>query len=92
MSYDIANTGGAGAARLRRLADLCEKYGQRVQYSVFECRLSPVRLQRMITEIGDVIDQERDSVIIYRFPGNLQDSTLRLGRPRDHEIGRPWLL
>ena len=41
----------------------CEKYGQRVQLSVFECRLSPARLARLIGEIEDIIDCQRDSVI-----------------------------
>ena len=49
------------------------KYGQRVQLSVFECRLSPERLARLISEIQDVIDSHRDSVIVYRFPGRLED-------------------
>ena len=64
VTYDIADTEGAGASRLRRVAQVCEKYGQRVQMSVFECRLSPVRLTRMIGEVQDVIDARQDSVIV----------------------------
>ena len=41
-------------------------------------RLSPVRLARMIGEVQDVIDRQRDSVIVYRFPGRIQDATLRV--------------
>ena len=41
ISYDIADTEGEGAKRLRKVAQVCEKYGVRVQLSVFECRLSP---------------------------------------------------
>ena len=92
VSYDIADTEGAGAARLRRLAGICEKYGQRVQYSVFECRLSSTRMARMVAEIEDVIDRRRDSVIIYRFAGRIQDCTTRLGRTSRHELGKPWIL
>ena len=44
VSYDIAGTESReGAARLRRVAKICEQYGERVQHSVFECRLSPER-------------------------------------------------
>ena len=81
-----------GAARLRRIGDICGKYGQRVQYSVFECRLSANRLARMKGEIEDAIDKERDSVIVYCFPGRIQDSTFRLGRDRGHRLGQPWVL
>ena len=93
VSYDIADTDGPGAVRLRRVAGVCEKYGQRVQFSVFECRLSPTRLARMIGEIEDVIDRQRDSVIVYRFPGGIEDATLRLGRSQElRRLGQPWVL
>ena len=93
ISYDIADTDGAGAARLRHVAEVCEKYGQRVQFSVFECRLSATRLARMMGEVEDVIDNQRDSVIVYRFPGRIEDATLRLGRSQGlRKLGQPWVL
>ena len=92
VAYDIADTEGAGASRLRRVAQVCEKYGQRVQFSVFECRLSPERLARMIGDVEDVIDSDEDSVMVYRFSGQIGDARLRLGRKQVHEIGSPWLL
>lgn len=92
VTYDIAETETTGAARLRRIADACGKYGQRVQFSVFECRLSAARLARLIGELEDIIDRQCDSVIVYRFPGRIEDATLRFGRSRGHELGRPWIL
>lgn len=92
ITYDIAETDGSGASRLRRIASVCERYGERVQFSVFECRLSPTRLARLVGEIEDVIDHRRDSVMVYRFPGRIGDSTLRLGRCRGHGLGRPWMV
>ena len=92
VTYDIADTEGTGASRLRRIAEVCGKYGQRVQFSVFECRLSATRLARLIGEVEDVIDRQRDSVIVYRFPGRIEDATLRFGRSQGHELGQPWML
>ena len=92
ITYDIADTEGAGGARLRRVAEVCEKYGQRVQFSVFECRLSPARLARMIGEVEDVIDHDQDSVIVYRFAGKIDDATLHLGRNHGRKLGQPWVL
>ena len=92
VTYDIADTQGEGASRLRRIADICGKYGQRVQFSVFECRLSAVRLARLIAEVEDVMDSRRDSVFVYRFPGKIADSTRRLGKGPTHQLGRPWML
>ncbi len=92
VAYDIAETDGVGAVRLRRIAQVCERYGQRVQLSVFECRLSPERLARLIGEVQDVIDRHLDSVLVYRFPGRMADAKVRLGRDEAHELGQPWLL
>ena len=92
VTYDIADTEGPGALRLRRIADVCEKYGERVQLSVFECRVSPERFARLIGELGDAINNDRDSVVIYRFAGPIRDSRTRLGRQRSHELGEPWVL
>ena len=91
MAYDIAQTEGAGARRLRRIAEVCERYGQRVQFSVFELRLSPTRLARLIGEVEDVIDHERDSVILYRFAGRIDEATIHIGRGRGRNLGRPWV-
>ncbi len=92
VAYDIADTEGVGASRLRRIAQVCEKYGQRVQFSVFEFRLSPERIARMLGEIQDVIDRDHDSVLVYRFPGRLEDVRVRYGRSEVHELGHPWVL
>ena len=92
ITYDIADTESTGASRLRRIADVCEKYGQRVQFSVFECRLSKARLARLVGAVEDIIDRDRDTVLLYRFPGGIEAATLRLGRPQEHALGKPWVL
>ena len=92
LTYDIADTNGAGASRLKRIAEICEKYGQRVQLSVFQCRLSPTRLACLIGEVEDVIDRQLDSVSIYRFPGNLEKAAIHLGRHQERNLGQPWVI
>ena len=92
VTYDIADTETSGAKRLRRIAQVCEKYGVRIQFSVFECRLSRSRFARMITEVEDVINHKRDSVIFYRFPGNIEESKQCYGRNEEYKLGEPWLL
>lgn len=92
VAYDIAETDGAGARRLRKIGKVCEKYGERVQFSVFECRLSPTRFERMMGEVQDIIDTKQDSVLVYRFPGRLNEWRLRLGKNLKHEIGQPWIM
>ena len=92
VTYDIAETRGDGSLRLKRVAQICEKYGERVQFSVFECRQSPSRVARMIGEIQDVMDPKVDSLIIYRMSGGIDDARLRFGRTQSHRLGDPWVL
>lgn len=92
VAYDIANTQGDGRRRLQEIATVCETFGTRVQFSVFECRLSPEALVRLTGQILDVIDPVRDSVLIYRFEGSVAKTRTRLGCKRPHEVDEPWII
>ena len=43
VTYDVKTESAAGRRRLRRIARACLDYGQRVQYSVFECEVTPAQ-------------------------------------------------
>lgn len=92
VTYDIDTTDDTGERRLRRVAHICERYGVRVQESVFECRLSETRLQRLLCDMTDVILPKLDSVHVYRFHGSLRASRQCLGKGVPHEPGDPWVL
>ena len=55
--YDVATHDRAGERRLRRVAKICEGFGQRVQYSVFEVVCDRTGLEKMMTRLIEVIDQ-----------------------------------
>lgn len=44
ITYDISTETEAGKRRLRRVAKACVNKGQRVQNSVFECKLDEAEL------------------------------------------------
>jgi CRISPR-associated protein Cas2 len=92
VTYDISTIDSAGERRLRDVAKVCEGYGTRVQYSVFECRVSHTGLQRLITDLDDVIMPSVDSVRIYRFTGRLADARTTLGVAVPRELGQPWFI
>ncbi len=92
VTYDVETTTRAGERRLREVAKLCEAHGVRVQYSVFECRLSETALLRFAHELSLVIDPGTDSVHLYRFPGDLLSSRTSLGLPVPRNPGDPWIL
>lgn len=93
VAYDIADTNTlAGATRLRKVADVCSAYGQRVQWSVFECRLSPTRHARFLSELIDIINPAVDSILIYQFHGSIQEHRTSIGVDRAHKLGISWIL
>lgn len=69
VCYDVNTTTPDGARRLRRVAKVCVGYGQRVQYSLFECTLSDTLLEKMRGKLLDIIDHDQDSLRIYFLNG-----------------------
>lgn len=57
----------SGQRRLRRVAKACLDYGQRVQNSVFECKVSPAELVEMKVRLLDLIDEKTDSLRFYNL-------------------------
>ena len=91
VTYDIATMDAAGERRLARVAAICERYGVRAQYSVFECRLSPVSLQTLIGELLDVMKPDEDSINIYRLERPIPEVRQSLG-VRKPTLGQPWIV
>lgn len=92
VTYDIDTRDEAGERRLRQVAHVCERYGVRVQDSVFECRVSETRLQRLAADLRDVIAPHQDSVHVYGFSGSLRAARICLGRGVPHQAGDPWVV
>ena len=65
VSYDVQTTSPTGEKRLRRVAKTCKDYGQRVQYSVFECEVDPAQWTILRDRLLREIDRERDSLRFY---------------------------
>ncbi|MBC6438286.1 MAG: CRISPR-associated endonuclease Cas2 [Rhodobacteraceae bacterium] len=56
VTYDVSTETQAGRRRLRRVARTCEDYGQRVQFSVFECEVDPALWVTFRARLIDCID------------------------------------
>jgi len=69
VTYDVATSSEGGLRRLRRVAKVCLDYGQRVQNSVFECKIDQAQFVALRTQILELVDCELDSVRFY-FLGN----------------------
>lgn len=65
VSYDVETVSEGGARRLRRVARACRDYGQRVQFSVFECEVAPDQWVVLRARLLREIDPARDSLRFY---------------------------
>lgn len=62
VAYDIEND-----RKRNQIAKLLEKYGIRVNRSVFECMFTAVQLKKVQESIAGKIDRKTDSVVFYRI-------------------------
>lgn len=69
ITYDVNTEDSAGRKRLRQVAKYCEKYGKRVQCSVFECDIEPAQCKVLQTYLKEIIDGTKDSLRFY-YLGN----------------------
>jgi CRISPR-associated protein Cas2 len=65
IAYDVATAHSEGQRRLRRVAQACSDYGQRVQKSVFECQLEAVHWAVLRARLLREIDDTQDSLRFY---------------------------
>jgi CRISPR-associated protein Cas2 len=73
VTYDVNTEDAKGRARLRKVAKVCEGYGQRVQKSVFECIVNQAQYEAMKRRLLKLISQGEDSLRFYRLPESRQE-------------------
>ncbi len=77
VTYDVNVTSEDGQSRLVRVAKVCKNFGQRVQMSVFECRVTKAQLEDMEAKLLKVMKPDKDSLRIYTLMGG-RDKCLRV--------------
>lgn len=70
VTYDVSTIEPAGRRRLRRVAKVCEDYGQRVQNSVFECLVEPADWTVLRSKLLKVYEPAEDSLRFYYLGRN----------------------
>ena len=74
VSYDITDD-----KRRSRMAKALLDFGDRVQESVFECRLDQAREERMLKRVEKIVTEE-DSLRIYFLCSRCETSIKTMGR------------
>ncbi|MBP9598954.1 CRISPR-associated endonuclease Cas2 [Desulfobacter sp.] len=91
ISYDVSIE-EKGAKRLRRVAKACQNYGQRVQYSVFECVVDPAQWTVLRQRLIDEINPEIDSLRFYFLGSNWKRRVEHVGAKKSIDFDEPLIL
>lgn len=67
ITYDVNVTTSAGRKRLRHISKSCLDYGMRVQYSVFECDITPAQWVDLKATLLEIYDDKVDSLRFYHL-------------------------
>ena len=67
VAYDVSTETKEGRRRLRRVAKVCESIGQRVQNSVFECRVNQMQYEELERNLLAEINEKEDCLRLYRL-------------------------
>ncbi len=92
VTYDVSTESKQGRRRLRRVAKICEDYGQRVQLSVFECTVDEMQLDAMLAALEEEIHPQEDSLRVYRLHGPRASAVRTLGRDAYRDLSSDALI
>ncbi len=92
VSYDVSMEDAEGPRRLRRVAKVCKNYGQRVQYSVFECLVDPAQWTMLRQNLIDEIDESKDSLRFYLLGANWRKRVEHVGAKEGIDQEGPLIL
>ena len=92
ITYDVNTEDAAGRKRLRKIARECVNYGQRVQYSVFECLLDAGQCRKLQDKLCSIMDTEKDSLRFYYLGKQYEKKIEHFGCKKTYMPEEPLLL
>lgn len=92
VTYDVETATKAGQKRLRRVAKVCEAFGQRVQYSVFSCSVTRIQYEELVHRLRTEMNEKVDSLHIYTLPGGRERCVRTYGIDRYQSFDEPLII
>ncbi|MBS0456666.1 MAG: CRISPR-associated endonuclease Cas2 [Proteobacteria bacterium] len=92
VCYDVSTETREGRRRLRHVAKACEGIGQRVQKSVFECRVDKMQLEALERRLLDIIDAGQDCLRFYRLTEPFELHVKEYGKFRAIDFNGPLVV
>lgn len=91
ITYDVNTEDKAGLRRIRRVARACLDFGQRVQFSVFECELDPAQWTALRVRLIGEIDPAMDSLRFYHLGANAKRRVEHIGTKPTLDLHAPLI-
>lgn len=92
ITYDVSLTSEGGSKRLRHISKTCLDYGIRVQYSVFECEITPAQWVELKAMLLDIFDPVTDSLRFYHLGSTWKRKVEHHGAKETPDIIRDTLI
>jgi CRISPR-associated protein Cas2 len=92
VAYDVNTETEGGRRRLRRVAKVCEKCGQRVQNSVFECLVDAAKWVRVRADLVKEISTASDSLRFYFLGDNWKRKVEHVGAKPSYDPQGPLVV
>lgn len=92
ITYDVNTETAPGKRRLRRVAKVCEDFGQRVQNSVFECLIDPAQLAEVRGKLEAIIDPDIDSLRYYYLGSSWKSRVEHVGAKPTYDPEGPLII
>ena len=92
VSYDVQTTDAGGPKRLRRVAKACKDFGQRVQFSVFECEVDPAQWATLRAKLLSEINPATDSLRFYFLGSNWKRRVEHAGAKAAVDFDAPMIV
>lgn len=92
ICYDVNTESREGRRRLRRVAKLCESIGQRVQKSVFECKIDRTQFEALEHDLIAEIKADEDNLRLYRIAELRGYEVCEHGHFRAADFGAPLVI
>ncbi len=92
VAYDVETESKGGQRRLRRVARACQDFGQRVQFSVFECNVDPAQWVSLRSRLIQEIDPAKDSLRFYFLGANWRRRVEHVGAKPTFDPEGPMIL
>ena len=91
VTYDVSTETREGRRRLRRVAKACESMGQRVQKSVFECKVNDMQFEQLERTLLAEIDEKEDNLRFYRITEPTEIRVKQFGTFRSMDFEGPLI-